>query len=1014
MLKGAVFLFATLLMGPGASLLRGEDVDFQREIRPLLSDRCFKCHGFDDESREADLGLHLFEEATRDLGGYQAVKPGAAAASELIARLISDDPDEVMPPAKANKPRFSAEEVDLMKRWIEEGAKYERHWAFEKPSRPVLRESEKGKHPVDQFLDRAIEKAGITAMARADPFTLIRRLSYDLRGIPPTVAEADAFYSASEKDATKAWADLIETFLASPAYGEKWAREWLDLARYADSNGYEKDRPRSIWLYRDWVVNALNADMPYDQFTIAQLAGDMLPNATIAQKVATGFHRNTMLNEEGGIDPLEFRFHAMVDRVATTGSVWMGLTTGCAQCHTHKFDPITHTDYFALMGLLNNADEPEIEVPDSAFEKANAAIDQQIDALYGKHVTSIDPKKKAAWIEEQKSRAAKAAQWTTLKPSSAKSETLLLSIEDDDSIYASGDFTKRDVYDLTFAAPSIEGEAVTAIRIEALPDVRLPARGPGVAYYEGRKGDFFLSEVSAQLGAEKWAFRDASVSFGKLSVGSGAADGGNLFDGDGSTGWSTSGREGQPNEVVINLETPAVLDGPLRIELLFERHFVAALGKLRVSVTTKSGEVIADKGRLPDLSALDEETNDQFYIAQAKGFADYRKKLKKLESQRPAPTTTLVMRERLPENPRETFRHHRGEYLQAKEKVSPAVPVVFEPIPKGQAKNRLGLARWLVSDRNPLVARVAVNRAWRSFFGTGILKTSGDFGYQSEQPTHPELLDWLAMEFVEQGMSFKSLHRLIVTSDAYQRSSAINSIALHADPENRLLARGPRFRLTGEMLRDGALQMAGLLSQKRGGPGVYPPQPEGVFELAYGGGKWTPSAGEDRYRRSLYTFVKRTAPFAAYLTFDGPTGESCIPRRDRSNTPLQALTLLNDAMFAEVAEEMASEAILSEGPNPVKAGIQQGPINDQRGVSPASRAIETIFRRILTRPPLRVELEELVAFYQSQIERLESETLKAAELLSDAERAAGAANEIAALKMVARVLLNLNENITRG
>lgn len=1002
MLKGAAFLFATLLIGSGASLLRGEDVDFQRDIRPLLSDRCFKCHGFDDESREADLGLHLFEEATRDLGGYQAVKPGDINASELIARLISDDPDEVMPPAKANKPRFSAEEVDLMERWIEQGAKYERHWAFEKPSRPELTESEKVKHPVDQFLDKAIEKAGIKAMEQADPFALIRRLSYDLRGIPPTVAEADTFYAASEKDVTQAWADLIETFLASPAYGEKWAREWLDLARYADSNGYEKDRPRSIWPYRDWVVNAFNADMPYDQFTIEQLAGDMLPNATTAQNVATGFHRNTMLNEEGGIDPLEFRFHAMVDRVATTGSVWMGLTTGCAQCHTHKFDPITHTDYFALMGLLNNADEPEIEVPDSAFEKANTAIDEQIDALYGKHVTAIDPKKKDAWIEAQKSRVLKAPQWTTLKPSSAKSDTLLLSIEDDDSIYASGDFTKRDVYDLTFAAPSSEGKAVTAIRIEALPDVRLPARGPGVAYYEGRKGDFFLSEVSAQLGGKKWAFRDASVSFGKLSVGSGAVDGGNLFDGDGSTGWSTSGREGQSNEVVINLKTPVVLDGPLSIELLFERHFVAALGKLRVSVTTKSGEVIADKGRLPDLSPLDEETNNHFYMAQAKGFADYQKELKKLESQRPAPTTTLVMRERPPENPRETFRHHRGEYLQAKEKVSPAVPVVFEPIPEGQPKNRLGLARWLVSDRNPLMARVVVNRAWRSFFGTGILKTSGDFGYQSEQPTHPELLDWLAVEFVERGMSLKSLHRLIVTSDAYQRSSAMDSISLHEDPENRLLARGPRFRLTGEMLRDGALQTAGLLSEKQGGPGVYPPQPGSVFELAYGGGKWTPSAGGDRYRRSLYTFVKRTAPFAAYLTFDGPTGESCIPRRDRSNTPLQALTLLNDAMFAEAAEEMANLSLSRER------------LEGQALSGDPENAIETIFRRILTRPPSSVELEALVAFYQSQMERLESETLKAAELLSDAERAEGAANEIAALKMVARVLLNLNENITRG
>ncbi len=988
----ATFLFAALLSISGAPALRGQEVDFQRDIRPLLSDRCFKCHGFDDEAREADLGLHLFEAATRDLGGYQAVKPGDVAASEVIARLTSEDPDEVMPPASANKPRFFKEEVELMKRWIAQGAKYERHWAFVKPTKPALPGTDQSRHPVDQFLDGAIEKAGLTPVKEADTFTLVRRLSYDLRGIPPTVAEADAFAFAFKSAPEKAWSDLVETFLASPAYGVKWAREWLDLARYADSNGYEKDRARSIWPYRDWVVNALNADMPYDQFTIEQLAGDMLPNATSDQKIATGFHRNTMLNEEGGIDPLEFRFYAMVDRVATTGSVWLGLTTGCAQCHTHKFDPITHTDYYALMGLLNNADEPEIEVPEAGVVEKRKAVAAQIEKLADEALAAIDEDDYQKWLGEQKNRS---ANWVVPKTISVKSTSPLLEVQDDGSIYASGDFTKRDVYTISLDTANLKGKSVTALRLEALPDERLPAKGPGAAYYEGRKGDFFLSELKATSGDAALKFSDASVSFGKLSVGSGKVAGVNILDGDGSTGWSTSGREGEVHELVVNLEKPQAVGSTLEVELLFERHFVAALGRFRIALTCDDGEVTAREEKVPNAHESDDRTMRLAFLETEAKHKSYQSQLAKLEKTRPVLPTTLVMREWPESNVRPTFRHHHGEYLQPKEKVDPAVPAFFEPIPDSEPKNRLGLARWLVSERNPLFARVAVNRAWRSFFGVGILKTSGDFGYQSGQPTHPELLDWLAMEFVERGMSMKALHRLIVTSDAYQRSSAADSILLEKDPDNRLLARGPRFRLTGEILRDSALQSAGLLSEKKGGPGVYPPQPDSVAELAYGNAEWVTSTGANRYRRSLYTFVKRTSPFAAYLTFDGPTGESCIPRRDRSNTPLQALTLLNDEMFAEAAGELAHLTLLSEGPNPVEA-------------------IDLMFRRVLTRPPSSAEMEGLIAFYYKQLERFDSGELKASEILSDPDKPGEAADEIAALKMVARVLLNLNENITRG
>jgi hypothetical protein len=990
MLRSSSLLIFGVLIGSAVSGASAE-VSFQRDIRPLLSDRCFKCHGFDDATREADLGLHLFDEATRDLGGYQAVKPGNASASELIARLISDDADEVMPPPKSNKPRFTEAEVALMKRWIDEGAKYEQHWAFVKPVAPAVPAGEG--HAIDRFLAGPLAESGLEVNGPADPYTLIRRLSYDLRGLPPTVAETDAFIAAHSTDPAKAWENLVDSFLASPAYGERWARDWLDLARYADSNGYEKDRPRSIWPYRDWVVRALNADMPYDQFTIEQLAGDMLPDPTIDQLVATGFHRNTMLNEEGGIDPLEFRYHAMVDRVAATGSVWMGLTTGCAQCHTHKFDPITHTDYFSLMALMDNADEPEIEVPSPDLEKKRDTIRAEMAALEATAFASIDETRYQTWLAGQKKSR---TPWVALPPLAAKSNMPLLEIEPDHAVFASGDFTKRDVYDVTLDLSAAGSEPVTALRLEVLPDPRLPANGPGAAYYEGRKGDFFLSEVKASADGQPVPFADASVSFGKISIGSGAAKGTNIFDGDGSTGWSTATQEGQSNELVIVLAAPLTGKSKLDLTLLFERHFVAGLGKFRISATTLASGVAASSSRLPDPHLASDKELRLAYVRFGSDFENFQIDYDTLLKKIPEFPTTLVMKERPPQNPRVTRRHHRGEYLSAKEEVKPAVPAVFEPISEGDPANRLGLAKWLVSDRNPLAARVAVNRAWSSFFGRGIVTTLGDYGYQSAQPSHPALLDWLATEFVTQGWSMKSLHRTIVTSAAYQRDSRMDSTQIGQDPDNILLARGPRFRLTGEMIRDGALQASGLLSAKIGGPGVFPPQPESVVGLSYGGaGDWKVSTGEDRYRRSLYTFSKRTAPFASYLTFDGPTGESCLPQRDRSNTPLQALALLNDPMFHEAAEALAKATGSGQGANPVDPAVR----------------LEQLFRRILTRPPGEDEKAAFLAYYEAQRARLASGELQAATLLTDKTNPTP---EIAAWKMVARVLLNLNEAITRG
>lgn len=956
------------------------EVDFARDIRPILSDRCFKCHGFDEEGRKAGLGLHTLESAMRD----GAIVPGSPEESLIMERILSDDPDEVMPPPSANKPTLSPEEAEMFRKWIATGAEYEEHWAFVSP-RKNLKDppASASGNPVDGFIGEKLEEKDFAFAPEADPHTLARRLYLDLIGLTPTPGEVSNFIDQHKSSPDDAVASLVDELMERPEYGERWARLWLDLARYADTNGYEKDRPRSIWPYRDWVINALNDDMPYDQFTIEQLAGDMLPDATLDQKIATGFHRNTMLNEEGGIDPLEFRYHAMVDRVATTGVVWMGLTTGCAQCHTHKFDPITHEDYFSMFALLNNADEPEIEAPTPEIEAKRSELIDEMTRLEAKLIDEIDP---AAFDQWKSAELAKTAPWQSLRPVSIVSTLPRLSIMEDDSVFASGDFNKRDVYDLSFELTGVENP-VTAIRIEALPDERLPAGGPGAAYYEGRKGDFFLSEVEAKGDGKALEFLSASVDFGKIYIGGGKVEGANVFDGNGSSGWSTATREGERHELVIRLKEPLSAER-LDLKMIFERHFVAALGRFRISVTTVERDVLARGGEISDLTKATDEELQRQYVRTAPALKESRKAIEQLKKKIPSVPTTLVMRE-WEGDTRPTFRHHRGDYLQPKEEVSPRVPEIFEGIPADQPANRLSFARWLVSESNPLAARVAVNRAWRAFFGRGLVHTAGDFGYQSELPSHPELLDYLAIRFIDEGWSVKKLHRLIATSQTYRQDATITPRLLAEDPKNIYLARGPRFRLDGEVIRDAALRSSGLLTQKVGGPSVYPPQPASVSEAAYGKPKWKPSGGGERFRRSLYTFAKRTAPFAAYLSFDGPTGESCLARRERSNTPLQALTLLNDPMFTEAA---------------VAIGIE---VSDLA----ASDAANQLFRRILTRPPSQTEIDRLVEFYYSQLSRIGSGELDVNQILDGKNSTNISA---AAWSMVARALYNLDEAVTKG
>ncbi|MDZ4688017.1 MAG: DUF1549 and DUF1553 domain-containing protein, partial [Planctomycetaceae bacterium] len=1032
------------------------------------------------------------------------------------------------------------------------------------------------------FVLSPLEADGWTPSPEADKTTLIRRASLDLIGLPPSIEDVEAFLADDRPDAFER---LVDRLLTSPRYGERWAREWLDLARYADTNGYEKDRPRSIWLYRDWVIRALNADLSYDRFTVEQLAGDLLPNATLDQRIATGFHRNTMLNEEGGIDPLEFRFHAMTDRLATTGAVWLGLTVGCAQCHTHKYDPIAHHDYYRLLACLNNTDEPEIEVPvadivarrktieadiaaretdlpkrfppleawtwetarlveassaqgatltvlpdesvlvsgpspqtdtytlviettatevaglklealtdDSLggkgpgrtphgnfvlselqadvagpgtavtplmFQTATAdfsqdqfpaakAVDGQADtgwaiqgdgkwnvarSLTAKFNRTMRTQGVARWTirleqnhgqqhtlgrfrvslgritdsrpvavrrqthldqkfhEWLKARSAESIDWKVVRPERWTTTLPRLELLDDGSLLASGDQTKRDVYDVTFG-PEVSG--ATAIRLEAIPDERLPKRGPGHVYYEGPLGDFFLSELQWETNGQPRSIKDAHQTYA-----SGPHFAGNAIDGSPLTGWMINGAQGQLHVAVFRFVEPLPAAPAHRLRMIFEKHYAAGLGRFRVSVTSDpkaatSPAMLTETESLltipnADRTPVQRAALLRAFCAVSPDLASERQSIDQLHRQLPELPTTLVMTERPRDNPRGTQLHKRGEFLQPLEPVSAGVPGFLHHLPDGVSANRLTFAEWLVDERNPLVGRVTVNRHWGAFFGRGLVRTTEDFGYQGEPPTHPQLLDWLAVEFPRRGWSIKELHRLIVTSATYRQSSRVTPEMVELDPLNKRLARGPRGRLDAELVRDVLLETAGLLSDKQLGPSVYPPQPQSVTtEGAYGRLAWNVSPGEDRYRRGLYTFAKRTAPYAMFLTFDGPSGEACVPRRETSNTPLQALTLLNDAVFMETAQALGRDFAALPG-------------------SDADR-LRTLFRRCLIRNPVDDELALLMKFHQAQQQRLSSGELKAADIAGgDHPHVA----EQAAWTITARALLNLDETITK-
>lgn len=1002
---------------------RGADpVDFNREVRPILSSYCFKCHGPDADKREGHLRLDTYEGATAAAdSGEKAIVAGRPDSSQLWKRITSHDADEMMPPPSTKKTLTEAEKA-ILRRWIEAGAEYAPHWAFvapRTPAWPVVQQTNWPRNPIDRFVLARLEAAGLAPSPPASREKWLRRVSLDLIGLPPSVEEIEAYRLDQVPGAEER---VVDRLLASPRYGERWARRWLDLARYADTNGYEKDRQRSVWPYRDWVVRAINNDMPFDQFTIEQLAGDLLPESSLEQQIATGLHRNTMTNEEGGIDPNEFRFYAMVDRVHVTSTTWLGLTMACVQCHTHKYDPIPHQDFYGTMAFLNNADEIKIDVPDPEIQARRTAQLQRIEELEQQLASQFPlppPADGAApevvapsTVEEQavlrqqhldRSLAqwldvvrAEATDWSIWRPIRMTTNLARLSLQDDGSILASGDKTKLDTYTLDF-----EGDftGVTAIRLEALPHDTLPARGPGRTDYEGPEGDFFVSELTLQVDGQPVKFSGATETYGKLGIGGGAAGAAGCLDGEGHSGWACNGHQGQRDVAVFTLPEPLKAGQAARVEMMFDRHYPAALGRFRLAVTRQTGAVkaspVPEEMRLVLHRDVTSWTDAEraalrtYYLSVAPELEAARKVITDLRTQLPRHPTALVFLERPADNPRPTRRHHRGEYLQPKEMVTPQTPSVLHPFPEDAPRDRLHYAKWLMAPENPLTARVIVNRQWQAFFGQGIVRTLEDFGYQGAWPSNQELLDWLALETIRSGWSIKQLHRLMVTSATYRQSSEVTPLLLAADPENRLLARGPRHRLEGELLRDQALQMAGLLSDKMYGPSVFPPQPASVTtEGAYGQLAWTTSTGEDRWRRSVYTFAKRTAPYALFLTFDGGSGEACIPRRDVSNSPLQSLSLMNDTVFVESAQALGREFAAMTGEQ------------EQR--------VAELFRRLTGRTISSDEATALAEFLAEQRGRIEAKTLDPAAITggtADPERAAWT--------VLARAVLNLDEVMTK-
>ena len=1025
-------------------------VDFVKDVQPIFAQHCYSCHGVQKQS--GGLALHQKSRALRGGDHGPVIKPGDGSQSRLLERVGSPDPELAMPPSGVGKP-LTAHQINLLRSWIEQGAVWPEgvddhplaihpHWAYRPPSRPTVpkvRNTAWPRNSIDYFILARLEAAGLLPSPPAEKAQLLRRVSLDLIGLPPTLMELDAFLRDERPDA---YERLVDRLLASPHYGERWARPWLDLARYADTNGYEKDRPRNNWLWRDWLIQALNEDMPFDQFTLEQLAGDLLPSATIRQQIATGFHRNTMLNDEDGINPEEFRVLAVKDRVDTTATVWLGTTLECAQCHSHKHDPFSQAEYYQFYAFFNQTEDngvgqgPELPVPSAAeshqLQRLQAAIAVKESEIQGQTTTlnerqrvwelsmlktsppqmpvaqlaahyplvkSTDP-----WREAQGLRPA--AQWrggedvvptilgVKLDGFGSHLEVAEVARWDKQQSFSLGCWVKPEVRQGCLVGRMEDGDHHHGFALE-LDQGRLVLH---------------LADSSFQGNALKVATRTTLVQGRWHHVwatydGSGQAKGISLF------------LDGRPTPVVVEQDN---LRGSIRAQVPLKigqrQHSGALAGWVRDvrlyerKLTDDEVRQLASWHPANDLVAIpvDERTEEEaidlseYYTQVDAILVRLRAELAALQAEvsKIRPATGMILREL--SQPRPTHVHLRGDYRRLGLQVQPDVPGALHPWPVKAPRNRLGLARWLVDARNPLVGRVTVNRTWEAFFGRGIVGTPGDFGTLGDAPIHPELLDWLAVEFRDRRGSMKVLHRLIVTSATYCQSSAAAPALVLRDPQNGLYARGPRFRLDYETLRDQALAVSGLLSRQIGGPSVMPPQPAGVWEQSFGfydlpDFRWREAVGPDRYRRGIYTYLRRTAPYPGMLLYDAPTRETCSVQRFRTNTPLQALCCLNDPVFVEAAGNLARRILLEGG-------------------TTWEERLRFAFMTCLSRPPNQQESAALLRLYQTTRGHYNRDQGAAQALVRQFTKGPPTEQmaDLAAWTLVANVLLNLDEMLTKG
>ena len=1055
LLLGISVIFATVFtlraQSPRPDTTTPQVIDYARDIKPIFEKNCYECHG--PTKARGRLRLHAGAFILKGGASGPVVEAGHSDQSLLIHRVLGLDGDDQMPLDRDPLPDTA---VALLKAWIDQGAQFppadsaqagavetvQEHWAYVKPKRPELPSVKNlawARNAIDRFVLAELEHQNLKPSAAAGKPALLRRVTLDLTGLPPTPAELEAFLADSSADA---YERVVDRLLASSHFGERWARPWLDLARYADTNGYEKDNRRAIWKYRDWVIDAFNRDMPFNQFTIEQIAGDMLPNATPDQKIASGFHRNAMTNEEGGVDPDESLYEVLVDRANTTATVWLGTTLGCAQCHNHKYDPFSQKDYYRLLSFFANTDyegtkfgdgtrffESKLDLATPEQEKARKELQSEIDRL-DKELTTATPALRGAQEQWESEIRAAEQTWTPLAPETASATNgVKLTRQPDGSVLASGPNPALTTYTITAVSPL---RGITGVRLDALVDPSLPKTGPGRDAY----GHFRITGLQVEIapasqrssalpaialapatslsaGAQALRFKtmkvdDFAIPFKPEDL---------LVEGAAHTAkngaWTITAIRDTTRvarHAVLVPDAPFGFAEGTRITVRIDHldgTIGQGLGRFRLALTTAAdplvgADVPARLRPLLDVAAADRRKSDAadltaFFLSSTPQLTPARQAIttarrQLVDLQIPS---TLVMGEKASfERPSYELRE-RGSFTARGARVYAGTPKALHAMRDDQPANRLGLARWLIDDNNPLVARVAVNRLWELLFGRGIVETSEDFGTQGTPPSNQALLDWLATELMTNGWKQKAIIRSIVTSATYRQSSSVTPLLLERDPYNRLLARGPRFRLDAEGIRDVQLAVSGLLSTKMYGPSVFPSQPAGIWNMPYSSDKWTTSEGEDRYRRSIYTFWRRTSPYPSFMTFDATSREYCTARRVRTNTPLQALTLLNDPASFEAARALAARMIGEPG----------------AGQTTRSRAAFGL-KVVLSREALPAEVDRLVTLFEGERAHYQVSAAAAADVVGPV--ADGAATpDRAAWTIVANVLLNLDETLTK-